>query len=113
MRTRSLRFALLAGIWLAAAAPALLAQHTRTVTGSVLDSRDNPIAGAIVYLKNTRSRAVRTYIADDHGRFVFHALAPGTDYSLHAAYHGKASARRTISSFDSQRHIHMDLKIPL
>ncbi len=112
MKTRKFRFAALAGMCLAWGLT-LAAQHTRTVTGTVLDSRENPIAGAIVYLKNDRSRAVRTYISDDHGRYVFHALAPNTDYSLHATYRGKSSSQRLVSSFDSQQTIHITLKIPL
>lgn len=111
---KSYRIRSVAGVWLVIALTALTAaaQHTRTVSGTVLDARNNPVPGAIVYLKNVRTRAMRTYIADDHGRFVFHALAANTDYNLHAAFHGKAGSERMISSFDSRRRIHMDLKIP-
>jgi hypothetical protein len=76
-----------------------------------LDAKENALPRAIVYLKNNRSRAVRTYIAGDDGKFVFHALAPNTDYDLYAEYQGKRSSNRTVSAFDSRSDINMDLKI--
>ncbi len=101
----------LCALGLLLALPAM-AQHMRTVQGSVLNGRQQPVAHAIVYLRNSRSRTVRTYITSRNGRFVFHGLAPDVNYTLHADYHGKRGGTRTVSAFDSQTRIHMDLKIP-
>ncbi len=89
-----------------------MAQHTRTVHGSVLNARQKPVAHAIVYLRNSRSRTVRTYITSRNGRFVFHGLAPDVNYTLHAEYRGRRGGTRTVSEYDSQTRIHMDLKVP-
>ena len=42
--------------------------------GKVLDSADNPLPDAVVYVTNTRSRAVKTYIVGKDGAFRFPAL---------------------------------------
>ncbi|MHB8734454.1 MAG: carboxypeptidase-like regulatory domain-containing protein [Terriglobales bacterium] len=91
----------------------LASQQTRTVQGVVLDAKDNALPGAIVYLKNSRSRAERTYIVGDDGKFSFHGLAPNTDYDLYSQYQGKKSSTRTVSSFDSRAEIVLDLKVPI
>lgn len=93
--------------------PALVAQQNRTVEGVVLDAKNNAVPQAIIYLKNARSRSVRTYITGDDGKYVFHALAPNTDYEIYAEYQQKRSSTRTVSSFDSRAEIHVDLKVPL
>ncbi len=43
----------------------------RTVRGTVLDKDENPVPSAVVYLKGMKSQAVRTYIADDAGKYRF------------------------------------------
>ncbi|HMD17175.1 MAG TPA: hypothetical protein VKH18_10950, partial [Terriglobales bacterium] len=35
---------------------------TRLLTGKVLDGGDNPLPNAVVYLTNTHTRSVKTYI---------------------------------------------------
>lgn len=112
MTRRGSAWAFVALIAVLGAAP-IWAQQTRTVEGVVLDAKNNPVPQAIVYLKNARTRAVRTYITGDDGRYVFHALQPNTDYELHAEYHGQHSSTRTASAFDTRADIHLDLKLPL
>jgi protocatechuate 3,4-dioxygenase beta subunit len=83
----------------------------RTVHGVVLDKGENPVASSIVYLLNTKTQAVRTYIADSAGRYRFSGLDPNVDYEIHAAHGDLTSSTRTISSFDSRRDIEMVLKL--
>jgi hypothetical protein len=83
----------------------------KTVHGQVIDKQENPIPEAIVSLKNKRTGAVKTYIADDQGGYHFSGLDPNADYEIHAEFKGAASATRTVSSFDSRRDILIDLKI--
>ncbi|MFZ3218231.1 MAG: hypothetical protein WA192_19445, partial [Candidatus Acidiferrales bacterium] len=64
-----------------------------------------------VYLKNVKSQAVKTYIADDTGNYRFSGLDPNVDYEIHAEHDGLTSSTRTISSFDSRRDIEVDLKL--
>ena len=83
----------------------------RTVHGSVLDHSDNPISSSIVYLKNTRTQAVKTYIADDEGHYRFSGLDPNADYEIYAEKDNASSPQRTISSFDSRKDIEIILHI--
>jgi len=83
----------------------------RTVHGSVLDKDENPVASGVVYLKNLKSQAVKTYIADDSGNYRFSGLDPNVDYEIHAEHDGFASPTRTISNYDSRRDIEVMLKL--
>ena len=83
----------------------------RTVRGTVLDKEENPISSAVVYLKNVKSQAVKTYIADDAGKYRFSGLDPNVDYEIHAEFKDLVSPTRTVSSFESRRDIDMPLKL--
>jgi hypothetical protein len=107
---RSLFFFTLAVGLLACAARAQGPQ-LRTVHGVVMDKSEAPIASAVVFLKNTRTNAVRSYIADDQGNYRFSGLDPNADYEIHAEKDGAKSPTRTISSFDSKKDIVINLKI--
>jgi hypothetical protein len=83
----------------------------RTFHGAVLDRSENPVPSSVVYLKNVRSQAVKTYIADDTGHYRFSGLDPNVDYELHAEHGDLISSTRTISSFDSRRDVDVPLKL--
>lgn len=83
----------------------------RTVHGSVIDAKENSVASGVVYLVNTKTQAVRTYIADDQGNFRFSGLDPNVDYELHAEHEDLTSATRTISNFNTSRDIEVILKL--
>jgi Carboxypeptidase regulatory-like domain len=83
----------------------------RTVHGSVIDKAEDPVPSSVVYLKNTKTQSVRTYIADDAGDYRFSGLDPNVDYEIHAEHNEMESATRTISSYDSRRDINLPLKL--
>lgn len=83
----------------------------RTVHGAVLDRGENPVPSSVVYLKNVKSQAVKTYIADDTGHYRFSGLDPNADYEVHAEHGELMSPTRTVSSFDSRRDIDVPLKL--
>jgi protocatechuate 3,4-dioxygenase beta subunit len=83
----------------------------RVLHGSVIDKDENPVASSVVYLKNVKSQAVKTYIADDSGNYRFSGLDPNIDYEIHAEHADLTSPVRTISSFDSRRDIEVTLKL--
>ena len=83
----------------------------RSVNGRVTSGEDAPLKDAIVYIKNTRTLAVKTYIADDAGKYQFNALLPNTDYEIFAESKGKKSDKRTLSSFDSRKDVTINLRI--
>jgi hypothetical protein len=105
----ALTLVLLAGI--AAAQDAKHEAQLRTVRGVVMDKSDSPIPSSVVFLKNTRSNAVRSYISDDQGNYRFSGLDPNADYEIHAEKDGASSSTRTVSSFDSKKEIVLNLKI--
>jgi Carboxypeptidase regulatory-like domain len=83
----------------------------RTVHGVVTDKSEAPIPAGVVFLKNTRTNAVRSYIADENGNYRFSGLDPNADYEIHAEKDGAKSPTRTVSSFDSRKDIVINLKI--
>jgi hypothetical protein len=83
----------------------------RSVSGQVLDKADAPITAGVVFLKNMRTNAVRSYISDEAGNYRFSGLDPNADYELHAEKDGAKSQTRTISSFDDRKEIVLNLKL--
>lgn len=83
----------------------------RTVRGAVLDKAENPVASAVVYLKNVRTLAVKTYISDKSGEYRFSGLDPNVDYEVHAESESLMSNTRTVSSFDTRKDIVISLKL--
>jgi hypothetical protein len=83
----------------------------RTVRGAVLDKAEDPVASAVVYLKNVRTLAVKTYISDKSGEYRFSGLDPNVDYEVHAETESLTSNTRTVSSFDSRKDIVISLKL--
>jgi hypothetical protein len=84
----------------------------RSVHGIVTDKAENPMPGAVVFLKNTRTNAVRSYIAEDGtGSYKFSGLDPNSDFEIHAEKDGAKTSTRTISSFESRKEIVVNLKI--
>jgi Carboxypeptidase regulatory-like domain len=105
---------LMALLFLASFARAQEAKHEsqlRSVHGIVTDKAESPIPAAVVFLKNTRTNAVRSYIADETGNFRFSGLDPNTDFELHAEKDGGKSPTRTISSYESRKEIVVNLKL--
>jgi hypothetical protein len=85
--------------------------NTKLLLGKVLDRGDNPLPNAVVYLTNTRTRAVKTYIAGQDGSYRFPALQPGIDYQVYAQFNGKKSDTKSVSQFDDRQQISIVLKI--
>ena len=85
----------------------------RVLIGKVLDKQDNPLPGAVVYLTNSRTRAVKTYIVGPDGGYRFPALSPNIDYEVFAEYKGHKSETKTVSQFDNRSQVFINLIIDL
>jgi hypothetical protein len=83
----------------------------RMLTGKVLDRHDNPLPDAIVYLANTRTRAVKSYIIGPDGAYHFPELSPNIDYEVYAQYKGQKSETKTVSQFDDRKIVNIILRI--
>jgi Carboxypeptidase regulatory-like domain len=84
---------------------------SRTLIGHVFNDREQPVQKAIVYLKNTKNLAIKTYISEADGAFRFSGLAPNIDYEVYAEHEGGRSDAKTLSGFDSRREVNVTLKI--
>jgi len=86
----------------------------RNVIGQVLSKSDEPLSEAIVYLKNTKTLTIKSFITEKDGGYRFHGLTPNIDYEIYAEYQGQKSGSKTLSSFDNRSNvtlnIHIDVK---
>lgn len=85
----------------------------RLLTGKVLDKQDNAVVNAVVYVTDTRTRAVKTYIVGPDGTYRFPALATNVDYEIYAQSNGKASDTKRMSQFDDRKVVEIILRIDL
>ena len=111
-----MNMSLLAGAGTFMVAPAAAVAQTRgpvqrTVHGKVENKSGAPIKGAVVYLQDSRSTAVKSAISEDDGSYRFVQLSQNTDYTLWAQADGKKSKNKTISSFDSKNDYEIGLTI--
>jgi hypothetical protein len=85
--------------------------ESRTLIGHVMNAQNGPQQKAIVYLKNTKTLAIKTYISEGDGSFRFSGIAPNIDYEVYAEHEGAHSDTKTLSGFDSRKEVTMTLKI--
>jgi len=85
----------------------------RTVQGTVTDAAGNPVDGAIVQLKDTKTLQIRSFVTQQKGAYYFHGLSPNVDYEVRAdnPTQGTYSPTKTVSSFDSRKEVSINLKL--
>jgi hypothetical protein len=83
----------------------------RVVQGAVLDEASAPINGATVFLKNLKSKSIRSYTSDAKGRFRFTQVNSSEDYELWAEKDGKRTVTKTVSSWDARKEFETELKM--
>lgn len=83
----------------------------RAVTGHVVDSSSAPVVNATVFLKNLKTKSIRSYTADATGRFRFTQVNMAEDHELWAEKDGKKSAVKTVSSWDPRKEFDCELKL--
>lgn len=111
LRTTSLAIALLAMVVLVVAAPRAIAQDFgfKQLQGKVLSAQGAPVPGAIVYLENSRNNDIKSYISDKDGTYHFADISADTDYTIWAAFKGRKSSTKIVSSLDSRKKVFLDL----
>lgn len=83
----------------------------KSLDGKVLGNGDTPLPSAIVYLQDSRSNSIRTFIATQDGSYRFGQIAPDLDYTVWAKYKDEKSPTKTISAYDSRKQLTIDLHI--
>ena len=85
--------------------------NVRAVQGIVTDASGNPVPGAVVQLKNTKTLQVRSFITKEQGDYYFNGLSPDVDYELRAEANGVSSGSKGLSSFDSRKQAVINLTL--
>lgn len=83
----------------------------RSVSGLVVDDASAPVQGATVFLKNSKTKAIRSYTSASNGRFRFAQVSMTDDYDLWAEKDGKKSATKTVSSWNASKDYETELKL--
>ena len=83
----------------------------RTVAGTILNESAQPVVVATVFLKNEKTKAIRSYISTADGHFRFSQVDMSVDFDLWAEKDGKKSATKTVSSWDDRKEFISDLKL--
>jgi hypothetical protein len=83
----------------------------RVVSGAVLEEDSSPVVGATVFLKNEKTKAIRSYTTTAMGHYYFAQVNMAQDFDLWAEKGGKKSATKTVSSWDTRKEFVTDLKL--
>ena len=96
---------------------ALLAQRknedntTRTVEGMVTNAAKQPVAKAVVQLKNAKTLQIRSFITQEDGSYHFAGLGTDVEYQLKADRDGASTSWKTLSVFNSKKTAVINLKL--
>jgi hypothetical protein len=83
----------------------------RVVSGAVLTEDSTPVIGATVFLKNEKTKSIRSYTSTEKGHYYFAQVNMAEDYDLWAEKGEKKSPVKTVSSWDSRKQYVNDLKL--
>ena len=83
----------------------------RVVSGYVVDASSTPLVGATVFLKNLKTKAIRSFTSVADGKFRFAQVSMVEDHELWAQKDGKKSAIKTVSTWDARKEFEVELKV--
>ena len=83
----------------------------RNVAGLVVDANSAPVQSATVFLKNQKTKSIRSYTSSSNGSFRFTQVTMTDDYDLWAEKDGKKSPTKTVSSWDARKDFQTELKL--
>jgi hypothetical protein len=94
-------------------APSAQAQNLgqRVVSGYVVDANAAPLAGATIFLRDLKTKAIRSYASEADGKFRFTQVNMAEDHELWAEKDGKKSPVKSVSSWDSRKEVVCELKL--
>jgi hypothetical protein len=84
---------------------------SRSIEGTVLSASGAPVPGAVVLIKDSKTLQVRSYVAQQDGKYHFYGLSTGSNYQLRSQAEGLTSKTKTVSVFDSHRKVVLNLKL--
>jgi hypothetical protein len=77
----------------------------------VLDENSALVPGATVFLRNSKTKSIRSYTSSKDGRFRFAQVNMSDDYELWAEKQGRKSAVKTVSSWDARKEFETELRL--
>jgi hypothetical protein len=83
----------------------------RIIEGTVKDQADNPVAGAIVQLKDDKTSKVVSFPTKDDGKFAFRDLSLTTDYELLAKRGDLATPWKKVSIYDTRKNVIVNFRL--
>jgi hypothetical protein len=83
----------------------------RVVSGTVFDASSSTVSGATVFLKDLKSKTIRSFTTDSKGKFRFTQVDMAEDHELWADKDGHKSAVKTVSEWDARKEYETELKL--
>lgn len=85
--------------------------NTRIIDGTVKDGSDNPLADAIVQLKNTKTSSVVDFVTKEDGKFVFRDLPMDINFELLAKHGDVTTPVKKVSIYDTRKHVILNFQV--
>ena len=108
---------LLLWVWLGQLSGVLLApakekeKPTKSIRGTVFDSKQNVVPGAKVFVKKVKKNITTVLVTDEKGEFAVYWLDPQFDYEVHAEKGNLSSVVKTVSSFLARKDTALSLEL--
>ena len=96
---------------LASAAGMAQSSAVRSVEGKVYGAASTTQSSAVVYLQDSKTNNIKSFISTQDGSYRFGQLSSDVDYQVWAEYKGKKSDKKNISSFNSKMQLVIDLHL--
>lgn len=85
--------------------------NTRVIDGTVKDGTDNPLADAIVQLKNLKTSSIVDFATKDDGKYVFRDLPMDINFELIAKRGDLATPVKKVSVYDTRKHVILNFQL--
>jgi hypothetical protein len=85
--------------------------NTRIIDGTVKDASDNPLANAIVQLKDTKTSNVVDFATKEDGKYVFRDLPMDITYELLAKHDEMTTPVKKVSVYDTRKHVIVNFQL--
>ena len=85
--------------------------NTRTIEGMVKDASDNPLASAIVQLKDLKTSKIVNFATKDDGKFAFRDLPMDINYELVATRGDLNAPMKKVSVYDTRKKVTLNFQL--
>lgn len=86
--------------------------NSRTIEGLVHDTSENPLANAIVQLKDMKTSKTVELITKSDGKFVFRDLYMDVNYELLAKRNDVTTPVKKVSIYDNRKDVVVNFELP-